>query len=686
MGIRGGMSISEGMCVMHVDLKFLSRKFWADTAGIVTVQMVMFSVLLFGGVGLMMDFGRAYSAHSQMQGFIDQVALAAAGQLDGKDDSITRATAAALAVSKSSALIQGGGAFQLHELVFMEDAPTDPNGDFSNSLAATYSTTVPEIARYVLARAVSSSVSAKMLNFGQQGGGNGIAGINIAASAVAKSRTVACGGMSPILMCNPFENSPNTSWQEQMENGIGYRMKLTADIVNGSKPSNFSGATSQLRLGLLKSPDTLMEFRNQVCSDSALVPGMGTTTKAAETLRDICMVAVVETGLSCVNDRVAFKGADPETITTGLDVIFDMYEDSMASVLDPTADVSYIPNLPGASSTTRSSQFYPDLVPSNGRMNREDYQKFLDDEEQEVLDNANIPFFLKNTKIAAINARRAAYPIDLGLAPASRYNSVFSVGQRSEWGPVPEEPCLVAENCPFYPVINANQPSANDVEAYAAAYYAPHFLRQIQAANPATYANWWDVPPNLIDATLLVNGRSTYYSFYQDVERVQADLQLDVATDGNSNNGILPTAVIQSPASGLPNVNPNGYGQFGIQAGARNYPAVFGPGSIGNEERRTQRITVVNCEAAESYASVTGDTSTGFADTYVGDVVDVIDVYLLTPPQVKSCVPAPSSDPEGNNLCANEDITRTDLDVELVDAASINSVNFDSRFYAVLVH
>ncbi len=665
---------------MHGGLKLLSRQFWSDTAGIVTVQMVMFSVLLFGGVGLMMDFGRAYSAHSQMQGFIDQVALAAAGQLDGKSDSIARATAAAQAVSKSSALIQGTGAFQLHQLLFMEDAPTDADGDFSGTLAATHATTTPERARYVLARAVSSSVSAKLLNFGKKEG-QGIADIDIAASAVARSRTVACGGLSPMVMCNPFENETDTSWQQEMENGIGYRMKLTADVIDGSKPSNFSGGSSLLRLGLLKSPHTLMEVRNTVCTDSVMLPGMSSTSKSAETLRDICMLATVEAGLSCVNDQVAYKAAHPESITTGLDVVFDMYEDSMADILNSSLDVSFAHSFPStlgfSSVINRSSLFYPDMVPSHGRMNREDYNKFLDDSEAEILANPSIPFFLKNTAIAAINARRAAYPEDSALDFGSRQNHVFSVGQRSEWGPAPTEPCLVAENCGLYPVINAAEPGTNDVESYAAAYYAPHFLRQIQAANPVTYANWWEVPSALIDAATTVGGRATYYDFYSEVERVDTAMHLDTATDGHS-NGTIPLEGVSG--------NAEGYGQYGIQAGAVNFPSIYPAQSLAGDERRVQRVTVVNCEAADTYATATGDTDPNFNDTYIGDVVDVIDVHLLAPPLVVSCDPAPGSDPEGNNLCANEDITKTELDVELVDAASINSVNFDGRFYAVLVH
>ena len=149
-----------------------------------------------------------------------------------------------------------------------------------------------------------------------------------------------------------------------------------------------------------------MEVRNQVCSDMSLLPGASTTSKSAETLRDICMLAVVETGLSCVNDQVAYKGAHPESITTGLDVIFDMYEDSMADILNSGADISYIPNLPAGVSITRSSQFYPDVVPSHGRMNREHYQEFLNVSEAEILATPSMPLFLKNSAIAAINERR----------------------------------------------------------------------------------------------------------------------------------------------------------------------------------------------------------------------------------------------------------------------------------------
>lgn len=676
---------------MSVVFKVSPRQFWEDTRGIVTVQMVIFSVLLFGGVGLMMDFGRAYSAHSQMQGYIDQVALAAAEQLDGQDDAISRATTAAQAVSKSSAFLEGNTAFQLSSLTFMTKAPTDSNGDFSASLASTYNTTDATQATHVLARATTSSVSAKLLSFGSNEA-DGVSDIDINASAVATRRTVSCGGLSPMVMCNPFETATDTSWAEEMKNGIGYRMKLTANVTDGSKPSNTSTGTDQLRLGLLKSPDSLMDVRNTICTNTSYLPGYGTVAKSTETLKDICMLATVNAGLSCVNDQVAYKAAHPETITTGLGVVFDMYDDSMVEILNPADDFNFAHSFPSsmgfATNISRSSLFYPDAVAHHGRMKREEYMFHLDDEEY-YNSVSTKPIFLKAAAQNAINNERAAYGVDLSLDDSSRQNYVFSTGKRTEWGPVQENPCLTAENCvaqqgSSYDVIYNQAPGLNTIKNYASSYYQPHLLQEIAAADPATYPNWWDVDPSIIDANALANNQTTYYGFYNTVERANADLLIETASLGHTGRDAGGDPIINDGATPP---NPlQGYGAYGIQAGAMNFPAVYGSSAIGSEERRVQRVTVVNCEAAQTYAAVTGDTSTGFSDTYIGDVVDVIDVLMVDAPRVQGCDPVVSNDPHSNYLCPNEDITEVDLDVELVDAASINSVNFDARFYAVLVH
>ncbi len=685
-----------------------SKSFQKDQDGIVTVQMVMFSVMLFGGVGLMMDFGRAYSAHSQMQGYIDQVALAAAEQLDGKSDSITRATAAANAVSKKSSFINGDGSFQVSSLTFMTDAPTDANGNYSPSLASTHNTTAPELAKYVLAKATTTSVAVKLLSFASKG--NGLTDINIGASAVATARTVSCGGLTPLVMCNPFENATDTSWQQEMANGIGYRMKLTANDTQWGKPSNYeNGNWQHIRLGMLKRPDTLMNVRNTICTNTTNLPG-ATSGTSEEMRRDICMLATIDAGLSCVNDQVAYRAAHPEVVTTGLGVVFDMYDDSMADLMDTAQDFTFTHSFPSslgwATDITRSSLFYPDSVTGHGRMSREEFDIYLNNKEYEInnttynASNFLLNNFIRNGHLTNLANLRAAYGTDPShtFNVESRMNHPFATGQRTEWGPAPDRTCLSVENCDTtqgssHPTIYPSAPGQNEIENYAAALYAPYLMQQIAAADPTTYPDWWTVNPGLINASSLVAGHTTYYGFYSNVERTNTALQAETAIDGHDGDdgtGAWINVDYQGDTADLGTAiefddDDIHYGHEGTQISPVNYPSHYAM-PANPEERRVQRVTIVNCEAADTYASATGDQSSSFNDTYVGEVVDVVDLFMVTPPQVKECFPVMTNDPDSNYLCPNTDVTKVELDVELVDAASINSVNFDARFYAVLVH
>ncbi len=56
--------------------------------------MIVFSLLLLGSTGLVLDAGRVYTQHSQLQAYSDQMAIAAANELDGQPDSIERAVKA----------------------------------------------------------------------------------------------------------------------------------------------------------------------------------------------------------------------------------------------------------------------------------------------------------------------------------------------------------------------------------------------------------------------------------------------------------------------------------------------------------------------------------------------------------------------------------------------------------------
>ena len=69
--------------------------FARDERGAILVLWALFLAVAFGFLALAFDLGRIATTQAQLQSFADQVALAAAGELDGRTDSITRATAAA---------------------------------------------------------------------------------------------------------------------------------------------------------------------------------------------------------------------------------------------------------------------------------------------------------------------------------------------------------------------------------------------------------------------------------------------------------------------------------------------------------------------------------------------------------------------------------------------------------------
>lgn len=76
-------------------LSAIIRTFARQEDGTILVFWGMALVVVLGIVALSFDIGRLATTQSELQSYADHVALAAAGELDGRSDSITRATAAA---------------------------------------------------------------------------------------------------------------------------------------------------------------------------------------------------------------------------------------------------------------------------------------------------------------------------------------------------------------------------------------------------------------------------------------------------------------------------------------------------------------------------------------------------------------------------------------------------------------
>src|SRR5687768_7441805 len=104
------------------------RRLPGDEEGTFLVFFAATIAVLLGIVALSFDLGRMAATQTELQSFADSVALAAAGELDGKDDSVERAKAAA------AALITGTQSFG-------EDDDPESGGDRTLQGAADYDLT-----------------------------------------------------------------------------------------------------------------------------------------------------------------------------------------------------------------------------------------------------------------------------------------------------------------------------------------------------------------------------------------------------------------------------------------------------------------------------------------------------------------------------------------------------------------
>ncbi len=187
------------------------RRFAADEAGAVLVLWGMFLAVAFGFLALAVDFGRVASTQSEMQSYADQVALAAAGELDRRDTAISRATVAAQRLisdwqtyAAGDRVLSGAADFQL---TFLTNLPAN------DTAALTATTTDPRLARYVRVTVTTATVPtpfaavASTLN-----GGAVTSDVEVAATATAGPAAYACD-VTPLMFCVP------PGWQADQNKG-----------------------------------------------------------------------------------------------------------------------------------------------------------------------------------------------------------------------------------------------------------------------------------------------------------------------------------------------------------------------------------------------------------------------------------------------------------------------------------
>ncbi len=206
-------------------------RFARDEAGTVAILWGTSLVAFLGFLAITLDVGRLNATHAELQAFADNVALAAAGELDGRNDAITRATsAAANMISDSQTFANGASALS---------GATDYTLTFHSALPASdltplgaHVTTDANKAKFVevvlTPKALSMSLASgldKML------GGTGFDSTDVSAEAVAGFTQAACD-ISPLMFCLP------ANWETTL--GVGDQILLRSGGNGGAwGPGNF---------------------------------------------------------------------------------------------------------------------------------------------------------------------------------------------------------------------------------------------------------------------------------------------------------------------------------------------------------------------------------------------------------------------------------------------------------------
>jgi hypothetical protein len=175
--------------------------------GTVLVLWALFLAVALGFLALSFDLGRVASTQSELQSFADQVALASAGELDGRTDAITRATAAASGLIRDSQTYANGtfalGGAGDYTLTFLRTLP------INDRQVATATTTDARLARYVRVQLAQRTVRTPFAAATAAMNGTPTVNVqsNISAAATAGMTSWACD-VTPLMFC-----VPNNSWR-----------------------------------------------------------------------------------------------------------------------------------------------------------------------------------------------------------------------------------------------------------------------------------------------------------------------------------------------------------------------------------------------------------------------------------------------------------------------------------------
>lgn len=214
-----------------MQIRDLVRSFRRSDDGAILVFWGASIAVVLGIVAMSFDMGRIAATQSELQSFGDTVALAAAGELDGKADSITRATGAA-AVLITDSQVYGSGSQALggvadYAIDFYRTLPASDTASLAAGL-----TTDPRLAAYARVVVTPKTVGFTFGAAFQALTGTAAPNNTVGAVAVAGFTQYACD-ITPLMFCIPDANF-------RADENIGDMILLRAQSNVGQwMPGNF---------------------------------------------------------------------------------------------------------------------------------------------------------------------------------------------------------------------------------------------------------------------------------------------------------------------------------------------------------------------------------------------------------------------------------------------------------------
>jgi hypothetical protein len=280
------------------------RRLLSSTSGSMTIPGLVFFTMLMAVGGLTIDIQRVYGVHGQMQAFVDDVALAAAAELDGQSTALTRGFRAAVGDGvgplvtgpANSARFATNTTLTVRKVTFLRAIGADPgplaptpavgddvlctwdNGTWTPSSCST-TAALAQDARFVEIVAAPRTVSYIVLPIANVFGqvlGAGQLQANLQLRATAGFRRAICNNV-PLMVCNPAEATQGEGADFDPAEFLGHQFMVK--LNDGWDPPNFGVIDNYPGSGAANLAEALGKVSpSTTCTEDEIVLDTGTIT------------------------------------------------------------------------------------------------------------------------------------------------------------------------------------------------------------------------------------------------------------------------------------------------------------------------------------------------------------------------------------------------------------------------